>query len=123
MASHARLGRRGAPYSHARPREDQISLDAMVQGVQTRFPGHRFRRTSAIDAPHDRVRFSWALAPQGGAALVTGTDVGVVAAAGRLPAITGFVDQTPASRSTPGPHRSRFDHRWALKTSEGPRRH
>jgi hypothetical protein len=81
--------------------EDHAGIDAMVQGVQARFPGHRFRRTSEIDAHHDRVRFSWELAPQGGAALVTGTDFGVVAADGRLQTITGFFDQAPASRSAP----------------------
>jgi hypothetical protein len=81
--------------------EGQAGIDAMVQGVQARFPGHRFRRTSEVDAHHDRVRFSWALVTEGGAALVTGTDVGVVAADGRLQTITGFLDQAPASRSEP----------------------
>jgi len=81
--------------------EGQAGIDAMVQGVQARFPGHQFRRTSEVDTHHDRVRFSWALAAEGGAALVTGTDVGVVAADGRLQTITGFFDQAPASRSEP----------------------
>jgi len=79
--------------------EGQCGIDAMVQGVQARFPGHRFRRTSEVDAHHDRVRFTWELAPGGGAALVTGTDFGVVAADGRLQAITGFFDHAPAFRS------------------------
>jgi hypothetical protein len=81
--------------------EGQAGIDAMVQGVQERFPGHWFRRTSEIDAHHDRVRFSWALAAEGGATLVSGTDFGVVAADGRLQTITGFLDQAPASRSEP----------------------
>ena len=81
--------------------EGQSGIDAMVQGVQERFAGHRFRRTSEIDAHHDRVRFSWELTPEGGAALVTGTDFGVVAADGRLQSITGFFDRAAASRSEP----------------------
>ena len=38
-------------------------IDTMVQGVHERFPGHRFRRTSDVDAHHDHVRFSWELGP------------------------------------------------------------
>ncbi|HWI28848.1 MAG TPA: nuclear transport factor 2 family protein [Stellaceae bacterium] len=28
-------------------------IEAMIRGVQERFPGHRFRRTSAVDSHHD----------------------------------------------------------------------
>jgi hypothetical protein len=74
-------------------------IDTMIQSVQERFPGHRFCRTSDVDAHHDRVRFSWELAPVGGSALVSGVDFGVVAADGRLQTITGFLDpaRTPQS--------------------------
>ena len=75
--------------------EGRSGIDAMVAGVQQRFPGHRFRRTSEVDAHHDRLRFCWELAPEGGAALVKGTDVGVISD-GKLTAITGFFDQVPA---------------------------
>jgi hypothetical protein len=68
-------------------------IDAMVAGVQQRFPGHRFRRTGAVEAHNDRLRFGWDLAPEGGLPIVTGTDFGVVAADGRLFAITGFFDR------------------------------
>ena len=72
-------------------------IDAMVSGVQERFPNHRFRRTGAVDAHHDRVRFGWELvAPGGESLLVAGVDFGVVAADGRLRTITGFLDQLPA---------------------------
>ena len=72
----------------------QAGIDAMVAGVQAQFPGHAFRRTSEIDAHHDRVRFTWELAPADGAALVSGIDFGVVAG-DRLRSITGFLDQVP----------------------------
>ena len=77
--------------------ERQAGIDTMIQQVQTRFPGHRFRRTSEVDAHHDRIRFTWELAPEGGPAVVKGTDYGVVAADQRLQAITGFFDQTAAA--------------------------
>jgi hypothetical protein len=76
--------------------EGHSGIDAMVNGVQERFPGHRFRRTSDVDAHHDRVRFAWELAPEKGPALVSGIDFGVVAG-DRLQAITGFLDQVPAA--------------------------
>lgn len=73
--------------------EGRAGIDAMIQGVQERFPGHRFRRTGEVDAYQDRVRFSWELGPEGGAAVAGGTDFGVVAAGDRLQAVTGFLDQ------------------------------
>jgi hypothetical protein len=75
--------------------EGQDGIDAMIQAVQTQFPGHRFRRTSNIDTHHDRVRFSWELGPEGAAPLAGGLDVGVIAD-GRLRSITGFLDFAPS---------------------------
>ncbi|MGE0153879.1 MAG: nuclear transport factor 2 family protein [Reyranellaceae bacterium] len=71
-------------------------LDAMIAGVQQRFPDFRFSLLGAPDAHGDRLRFGWALGPQGGAAVVKGTDFAVVAGDGRLQAVTGFLDQVPA---------------------------
>lgn len=75
--------------------DGRAGIDAMVKAVQERFPGHRFRRTSDVDGHHDRARFTWELAPEGGAAIVTGTDFAVVAANDRLQAVTGFFDRVP----------------------------
>jgi hypothetical protein len=75
--------------------EGHAGIDAMVHGVQERFPGHRFRRTSEVDAHHDRARFSWELAADGGGVLVSGVDFATLAG-DRLQAITGFLDQAPA---------------------------
>lgn len=71
-------------------------IDAMVRGVQERFPGHKFRRTGDVDCHHDRVRFGWELAADGACAVVGGTDFGIVSD-GRLQAVTGFFDQAPAA--------------------------
>jgi hypothetical protein len=73
--------------------DGHAGIDAMVQALHERFPDHRFRRTSDVDTHHDRVRFGWQLAPEGGAAIVEGVDFGVVAGE-RLRAITGFFNQT-----------------------------
>jgi hypothetical protein len=72
-------------------------IDAMVQGVQQRFPGHRFSLTGKVDGHNDRLRFGWALGDGANPPLVAGVDIGVVAADGRLQSITGFIDQMPAA--------------------------
>jgi len=74
--------------------EGRDGIDAMIRAVQDRFPGHRFRRAGEVDAHHDRIRFSWELAAEGGPALAKGTDFGVLAD-GRFQVVTGFLDQLP----------------------------
>ena len=72
------------------------ALSEMVTTVQAQFPGHRFRRTTDIDAHHDRVRFGWELAAPDGTVAVAGIDVGVVTD-GKLDSISGFFGElTPA---------------------------
>jgi hypothetical protein len=72
--------------------EGREGIDAMIVSVQERFPGHRFRRTGDVESHHDRVRFTWELAPEDGDVVVNGTDFGVVGVGDRLQAITGFFD-------------------------------
>jgi hypothetical protein len=72
--------------------EGRDGIDSMIVSVQERFPAHRFRRTGDVESHHDRVRFTWDLAPEDGPAVVSGTDFGIVAADNRLTAITGFFD-------------------------------
>jgi hypothetical protein len=76
--------------------EGHGAIGAMVAAVQERFPGHRFRRTSGIDAHHDQVRFAWELAAPDGAVTVAGIDVAAVAADGRFTRVTGFFGELPA---------------------------
>ena len=75
--------------------EGPDAIDAMVQAVQQRFPGYSFRRAGAVDGHHDRVRFCWELAMEGGPVVAKGTDFATVADA-RMTAVTGFLDQMPA---------------------------
>ena len=76
--------------------EGHAALRDMVSAVQSKFPGHRFRRVSGVDVHHDHVRFAWEFAAPSGAILVAGLDVGVVAEDGRLQYITGFFGDLPA---------------------------
>jgi hypothetical protein len=74
--------------------EGHAGIDVMVAGVQTQFPGFRFRRTGEIDAYQDRVLFAWELGPANDAALAGGVDFGHLVD-GRLQGITGFLDFAP----------------------------
>ena len=81
--------------------EGHSALSAMVDGVQAKFPGHRFRRVSGIDAHHDQLRFAWELVAPDGAVVVAGIDVGGLAPDGRLARIAGFFGALPAQEGKP----------------------
>jgi hypothetical protein len=66
------------------------ALDALFGGVQQQFPGHTFRRTSAIDEHHGAVRYAWELVAPDGSVTVAGTDFALVADDGRLRSVAGF---------------------------------
>jgi len=70
-------------------------IDAMIAGVQQRFPGHKIRLAGKIDAHNDCARFNWELAGPDGQALVAGIDFAVVAGDQRLQSVTGFIDRMP----------------------------
>ncbi len=75
-------------------RHDGIA--ALIAGVQSRFPDFRFALSGNPDGYGDRLRFSWDLGPEGGEAVVQGTDFAVLAEDGRLQAVTGFIDRLPS---------------------------
>ena len=76
--------------------EGHAALSTMVDGVQAKFPGHRFRRASGIDTHHDQLRFAWELVAPDGSVVVKGIDVGGLSPDGRLTRITGFFGELPA---------------------------
>jgi hypothetical protein len=76
--------------------QGQPGIDAMIAGVQQRFPDFRFSLLGKPDAHADRLRFSWGLGPQGSEAVIKGTDFATVSKDGRLHSVTGFLDQVPA---------------------------
>ena len=73
--------------------EGRDGIGAMILGVQQRFPGHSFRRTSEVD--NGRTRCNWELAPTNGPPIVRGIDF-VEHADGRLRAVTGFFEPAAA---------------------------
>jgi hypothetical protein len=82
--------------------EGHAGIDAMVQAVQQRYPGHLFRRVGEVDALHDHLRFSWSLGAPGEPPIARGTDFAVVAEDGRLRTVTGYLDAVPTPAAAPG---------------------
>lgn len=74
------------------------AISELIAGVQARFPNFRFSLTGRPDGFGERVRFSWALGPEGGYvdAPIEGTDFAVLEG-GKLAAVTGFLDRVPAA--------------------------
>jgi hypothetical protein len=70
-------------------------VEALIEGVQQRFPEFRFRLLGEPNGFGDHVRFSWGLGPDGVDSPIKGTDYAVVRD-GRIASITGFLDQVPA---------------------------
>ena len=69
-------------------------VDALVAGVQQRFPDFRFRLLGQADGFGEHVRFSWGLGPDGADSPIKGTDFAVVRE-GQIRSVTGFLDQVP----------------------------
>ncbi|MBW7974610.1 nuclear transport factor 2 family protein [Bradyrhizobium sp. BR 10289] len=70
-------------------------IDALIAGVQQRFPEFRFTLIGEPNGYGDHLRFSWGLGPDGVDGLIKGTDFAVLKD-GRIRSITGFLDQVPA---------------------------
>ena len=68
---------------------------ALVDAVLEHFPGHRFQRTSAVDAHHDVARYTWSLVAPDGTPAVTGLDIATLDADGRLTKVVGFFGDIP----------------------------
>lgn len=71
-------------------------LVAMVDTAQQMFPGLAFRLAGDIDAHHDRLRWSWELAPEGQQAVAGGTDIVTLDADGKIRDVIGFLNFAPA---------------------------
>ncbi len=69
-------------------------IDYIIGSVQKRFPEFVFSLSGNADGHGDAVRFSWALGPRNGAAVVKGTDF-VEREGDRIASVTGFLDLVP----------------------------
>ena len=65
-------------------------LGTLTDAVLAHYPGHTFRRSSAIDAHHGRARFTWELVAPDGAVAVVGTDFVELTDAGTIQRVVGF---------------------------------
>jgi len=70
------------------------AVDALIAGVQQRFPDFSFKLIGEPNGFGDHVRFSWGLGPDGGDSPIKGTDFASLRD-GRIRSITGFLDQVP----------------------------
>lgn len=71
-------------------------VDALISGVQQKFPGFKFTLIGQPNGFGEHVRFSWGLGPDGAAdSPIKGTDFAVLSKDGRIRSIIGFLDQVP----------------------------
>lgn len=75
----------------------QDGIAAMIGAARAQFPGLGFRLEGEPDGHGRFVRFAWALAPAGGAAVARGTDVVRLDGEGRIAEVIGFLDMMPAA--------------------------
>ena len=67
--------------------------------LQSQFPGHRFKRSTAIDAHHQSLRYGWKLLDGNGAAVLEGVDVVDLDVDGRFLRVVGFFGAQPGPRA------------------------
>lgn len=51
------------------------ALAGMGAAIAAQYPGHRFRRTTAIDAHHNQLRFGWEFRGPDQTVVVAGVDI------------------------------------------------
>ena len=61
-----------------------------AETLLSQFPGHSFRRHTAIDAHHGHARYGWQLCNAQGTVVLEGLDVARVGDDGRLQQVVGF---------------------------------
>ena len=70
-------------------------IEALIAGVQQRFPDFKFHLIGEPNGYGDHIRFSWGLGPDGADSPIKGTDFAMLSKDGRIRSITGFLDQVP----------------------------
>lgn len=80
------------------PINEVTGHDAIVAAIgeaQIGYPGHRFERTSGVDAHHGYLRFSWRMVDAAGAEVVDGYEVAKLDDDGRFAGTVGFFGPLP----------------------------
>jgi hypothetical protein len=74
--------------------DGRAQISDLIAAVHERFSDFQFSLLGAADGYGDVVRFCWGLGPDGGQAIVKGTDF-VRRTGDRIASVTGFLDQLP----------------------------
>jgi hypothetical protein len=74
-------------------------ISEQAAALLAQFPGHRFERTTAVDAHHGMLRYGWRLLSPAGAPVVEGVDVADLDVDGRLSRVVGFFGAQPPALS------------------------
>ena len=75
--------------------QGRAAISGMAAAVHGQFPGHRFRRSTAIDDHHGFARYGWELVDSSGAVTLAGMDVTEVDTNGQIVRVTGFFGDLP----------------------------
>ena len=78
------------------------AISDMAAAVQDQFPGHRFRRSSDIDAHHGFARYAWDLVAADGTVTASGIDIAEIDD-GHLRRVVGFFGDLPGDNDRGGP--------------------
>jgi hypothetical protein len=70
-------------------------ISEQAAALQSQFPGHRFERTTAVDAHHQMLRYGWRLVSPAGAPVIEGIDIADLDVDGRLSRVVGFFGAQP----------------------------
>ena len=68
----------------------RAEISALADVVLTHYAGHKFVRTTAVDAHHGFARYGWNLSASDGTVAVSGIDVVQFDEAGKLLRVVGF---------------------------------
>lgn len=72
------------------------AINDQAATLLAQFPGHRFERTTEVDAHHQFLRYGWRLLDAAGAVRLEGLDVAELDADGRLLGVVGFFGPLPS---------------------------
>jgi hypothetical protein len=70
-------------------------ISGQAAALLSQFPGHRFERTTEVDAHHQMLRYGWRLVSPAGAPVVEGVDIADLDVDGRLSRVVGFFGAQP----------------------------
>jgi hypothetical protein len=72
-------------------------ISEQAAALLAQFPGHRFERSTAVDAHHTTLRYGWRLVNGAGAPVLEGVDVLDLDVDGRIGRVVGFFGAQPAA--------------------------